>query len=474
MSPSSESNSSFQKAEIGEVPSHWDVLPLSEFTTRVTYGFTNPMPDAEEGPYKLTAKDINDGRILYESARKTTQEAFDNDLTDKSRPAKGDVLLTKDGSIGRVAICDTDGLCISQSVAVLKPNDRIESRFLKYVLTTPHYQRRMIGDADGTTIKHIYITRVNKMEVAIPPLPEQRAIASILGALDDKIELNRRMNATLESLARAIFKSWFVDFDPVHANAIRQNAGKTGAGQMPASSAIPTTHDPKVLDLFPSTFQDSGIPEGWSAETIGDHVELQRGKTYKSKLKNEPGPYLLGLGTIERNGGFRANKLVTYGGDSPDNLLMYPGDLYVSLKDVTQSADLLGAVARVPTSVEVGRLTQDTVKLVLADDSVSSNILYRTLLTPAYRSYCRNYATGTTNLGLAREDFLGYPVVVPTDEVQKAFDDTMHQIEGQIDTNERESSSLGMIRDALLPQLLSGELPVDDFITATEEVLANA
>src|SRR5713226_2712725 len=97
--------------------------------------------------------------------------------------------------------------------------------------------------------------------------------------------------------------------------------------------------------------------------TIGDYFTLQRGTTYKSRLLGQPGPVLLGLATIRRNGGFRIDSLQTYGGEAPDKLLVQPGDLYLSLKDVTQSADLLGAVARLPRDREPGRLTQDTVKL---------------------------------------------------------------------------------------------------------------
>ena len=98
--------------------------------------------------------------------------------------------------------------------------------------------------------------------------------------------------------------------------------------------------------------------------TLANYVELQRGNTYKSALLGQPGPYLLGLGSIARNGGFKGENLKTYGGQSDQRILLGPGDIYVSLKDVTQSADLLGAVSRVPRYVERGRLTQDTVKLV--------------------------------------------------------------------------------------------------------------
>src|SRR5688500_16880751 len=128
-------------------------------------------------------------------------------------------------------------------------------------------------------------------------------------------------------------------------------------------------------------------------QKIGDYFTLQRGTTYKSRLLGQPGPVLLGLATIQRNGGFRTDSLQTYGGDSPEKLIVQPGELYLSLKDVTQSADLLGAVARLPPDHPPGRLTQDTVRLVPKDADVPLDYLYWLLRTPQYRSYCRSRAT---------------------------------------------------------------------------------
>jgi type I restriction enzyme S subunit len=147
---------------------------------------------------------------------------------------------------------------------------------------------------------------------------------------------------------------------------------------------------------------------------LGDYFMIERGATYKSALLGLPGPVLLGLGTIRRHGGFRDDSLTTYGGESPDRMLVSPGDLYASLKDVTQSADLLGAVARLPRDVVGGRLTQDTVKLVPTAADSPLDYLYWVLRTPEYRDYCFEHATGTTTLGLRREDFLAFKVPEPT------------------------------------------------------------
>ena len=179
---------------------------------------------------------------------------------------------------------------------------------------------------------------------------------------------------------------------------------------------------------------------------LGDYFTLQRGTTYKSRLLGQPGPVLLGLASIQRNGGFRSDSLKTYGGESPDKLLVYPGELYLSLKDVTQSADLLGAVARLPLNCLPGRLTQDTVKLQPKDKSVPVEYLYWLLRTPQYRGHCRAHATGTTNLGLSRDDFFAFPAPEPT-PIQHRIVHVLDALDDKIELNRRINETLeGMAR----------------------------
>jgi type I restriction enzyme, S subunit len=182
--------------------------------------------------------------------------------------------------------------------------------------------------------------------------------------------------------------------------------------------------------------------------TLGDYFTLQRGTTYKSRLLGQPGPVLLGLATIQRNGGFRRDSIRTYGGDSARRLLVQPGELYLSLKDVTQSADLLGAVARMPLDLPPGRLTQDTVRLEPREANVPLGLLYWLLRTPQYRSYCRAHATGTTNLGLAREDFLAFVVPEPT-PVRLRLAAILEELDDKIELNGRVNETLEAIARAL-------------------------
>ncbi|HIT45374.1 MAG TPA: hypothetical protein IAC28_04685 [Candidatus Aphodovivens excrementavium] len=150
---------------------------------------------------------------------------------------------------------------------------------------------------------------------------------------------------------------------------------------------------------------------------LGDIVSLVRGNTYKSSLLSETdGPVLLGLGSIDRNGGFKYGTKKHYPGQSDLRILLHPGDLYVSLKDLTQACDLLGAIARVPNDIPEGRLTQDTVKLEFSPQAteLDRRYTYWSLRTPQYRAYCKARGTGTTNMSLSRTDFLNWRIPSPT------------------------------------------------------------
>lgn len=167
------------------LPATWPVSALGRCLVRATYGFTNPMPTIEDGPYLLTANDIGDGVIRYATARRTSEEAYVGAITEKSRPRVGDVLVTKDGSLGRVALADGRRACINQSVALLRPLQTVEPAYLVALLRSNPYQQLMQFQAGGTTIKHIYVTRIVKMPIPLPPRSQQREIVRLVRAIDE-------------------------------------------------------------------------------------------------------------------------------------------------------------------------------------------------------------------------------------------------------------------------------------------------
>ena len=182
--------------------------PLKSFLKDITYGFTNPMPDAKEGPWKVTAKDVVNGKVNYDTARKTTVQAFE-ELTAKSKPTVGDVLLTKDGTLGRCAVVEEDGICVNQSVAVLKCNEKILPKFLTILLQMPEYQREMLKSAGGGTIKHIYITKVVDMLIVVPTISQQMEFLSFVEQTDkSKLAIQQSLEK-LETLKKALMQKYF-------------------------------------------------------------------------------------------------------------------------------------------------------------------------------------------------------------------------------------------------------------------------
>lgn len=198
--PPAEAPHLYHPSPLGPIPKEWNACELRSKLSFISYGFTNPMPEAEEGPYMATAADIHGGRIQYESCRRTTRKAFDQLLTRKSRPIIGDVLLTKDGTLGRIAVVDREDVCINQSVAVLRPQETLHSAFLAALLSSPRWQDKMIADAGGSTIKHIYITVVDRMLIAWPK--NQKEIEAITACITEATESIAAETAHLAKLRR--------------------------------------------------------------------------------------------------------------------------------------------------------------------------------------------------------------------------------------------------------------------------------
>jgi len=173
----SEETYEFEDSPLGRIPVEWEVNQLRSYLSYLSYGFTNPMPTVNDGPYMVTAANISNGVVQYDGCRRTSIEAYKHLLTKKSRPEIGDILITKDGTLGRLAIVDQVPLCINQSVAVLRPKEDVNNDYLKMLLETPACQERILADAGGSTIKHIYISKIDKMLVAVPQdTNEQEAI----------------------------------------------------------------------------------------------------------------------------------------------------------------------------------------------------------------------------------------------------------------------------------------------------------
>ncbi|HYD85175.1 MAG TPA: restriction endonuclease subunit S [Opitutus sp.] len=436
-------------------PNEWLRGALSSVCTTITKG-TTPKDfvesDADSVVNYIKSESLNyDGTIDETAFAKI--DAATHEALKRSQLAENDILISIAGAkLGKCGSVQRKHLPANtnQAVAIVRVDPRkAHWRFVEYCLRQRTLTQAINSGVAQSAQPNLNLTDLGRIEFALPPLVEQRAIAAVLGALDDKIEANRRINATLEAMARALFKSWFVDFDPVRAKMEGRDLAMA----------------PDIVALFPDAMVEGvrGLtPAGWDMRALRDFVSLQRGTTYQSALLDDEGPFLLGLASIAPDGGFRSTSLRTYGGDCPEKMLLRPGDIYVSLKDVTQSGDLLGAVARVPKSIPVGRLTQDTLKLIFDRNAIEPTYVYWALRQPQYRAYCRARSMGTTNLSLSREDFLGYELPIPSEAEQRIVARALDAFDSRVELNLQINATLALTRDLLLPRLLSGALRVRD------------
>lgn len=288
------------------------------------------------------------------------------------------------------------------------------------------------------------------LDMRIPDEPEQRAIAGILGVLDDRIELRRRMCETLEEMARALFRSWFVNFDPVRAKYEGQPSGLT----------------PDLDALFPAAFEESElgeIPAGWSVQQLGDFVETVRGCSYRSSELTESEIALVTLKSFARGGGYRSDGLKPYSGKYKLKQVVGPGELVIACTDVTQNADVLGRPAIVAADRRFVNLVAslDTLIVRPLDATVNAVPFYYYLTgTPTFAKYTYAHSSGTTVLHLSKDEVPTFKFPAPPRDLIHAFAALAGPAHNRMLDSSTESATLSAQRNELLPQLLSGKLRV--------------
>ena len=328
---------------------------------------------------------------------------------------------------------------------IIKQEAPLDRRFLYYLLCSSGYRHEILAGATGTTVKHTSPQRILSFSFCLPPVPEQRAIAEILGALDDKIELNRRMNETLEAMARAIFKSWFVDFEPVRAKM----EGRWRRGQ--SLPGLPAD----LYDLFPDSFEDSPlgkVPKGWRVVPFGKVAEIFDSKRVPLSSRERanrrgPFPYFGAAGILDHIDDYLFDgTFVLLGEDGsvvkPDGR---PFVQYVWGKFwVNNHAHVLAGK---------GGVSSEHLALFLKDVNIAP------------------YVTGAVQPKLNQANMCSILFLLPSDVVCRLFAYVVRPLYDAVKVNVEQSELLAALRDALLPKLISGEIRIGDATAVVSEAV---
>lgn len=416
---------------------------LADLCDSIDYGFTTSAKDDPVGPKFLRITDIVGDGINW-----STVPFCEIDPGKKSnyRLHSGDIVIARTGATTGYSayLSDVPDAVFASYLVRLRIRRPHSARFIAYYLKGSQFWNYMHGVlGDKSAQPNASATTLTQAPIDIPPPEVQQRIAEVLGKLDDKIELNRQMNRTLGNMAAAIFKSWFIDFDPVHAKA------KGRAPNLPA----------EISDLFPDSFEDSAlgpIPKGWKLKPIGDTVRCVGGATPSTKNPEfwEGGrhPFVTprDMSSLQSPVILDSERHITDAGVEKISSKQLPvGAVILSSR---APIGYLG-VATVPVSVNQG-----VIAMICDRDLPNLYVLHWTAST---MDLIKSRAGGTTFAEISKQNFRPIPVLVPATPVRNAFMANVTPLHERITLNVRQNRGLAGLRNNLLPRFLNGEIELE-------------
>lgn len=398
----------------------WKEYKASEFCSNVTDGTHDSPKPKPFGHYMITSKHLKNNQIDFSSANFISEEDYQKVIM-RSSVEQYDILFSMIGTIGNVVhVKQKDVDFAVKNMGIFKlSKDYLKSYWLYYWLNSPCSKEYIYQRLAGSTQSYLTLNSLRDFPVLYPGTDDARRIVSILKSLDDKIELNRKINANLEAQAQALFKSWFVDFEPFKDQPFIESE----------------------LGM---------IPVGWRVGNIYEYIDVIYGAPYKSSLFNEnkDGLPLIRIRDLKTN----APQFYT-----PELL---PNTEYINAGDIVAGMDAefipyvwLG---------ERGVLNQRCCKFKGKNDAIS-NYYIRFLIKPELE-YVQSYKTGTTVSHLGKSDIDRFKLMTPPLDVVLAFSERVNPMKEEVVNRAKESRRLASLRDTLLPRLMSGELKVNEVI----------
>ena len=427
----------------------WPILSLREAGISL-FDCEHRTPPAQESGYPYVGiPQVKDGRIDLANVRHITPEHF-NEWTRKAKPKPFDVILSRRCNPGDTGfVSEGLGFALGQNLVLLRSNEtRVLKPFLRWLVRGSQWWEQVGKYINvGAVFDSLRCADIPEFRLTIPPIPDQRAIARILGTLDTKIDLNRRMNETLEAMARALFKSWFVDFDPVRA---KMEGRDTGLPQ-------------DIADLFPDRMVDSEmgeIPEGWCASTLAD-VALLNPESWSKR--NAPDSILY-VDLANTKWGYIDDIQIYTWAEAPSRgrRVLRRGDTIVGTVRPGNGSFAL---------IDRDGLTGSTGFAVLRPKTATEReIVWCAATSHDAIERLAHLADGGAYPAVRPRAVLGTVVVLPDTRVRLGFSSLAAPLVNRLQESQREARTLAALRDALLPRLISGEIRVGDAERVVESV----
>lgn len=420
--------------------SEWICTTLADLSLDISYGYTERACSEKVGPHFLRITDIQNGIVNW---IEVPYCPIAHEHHEKYKLRDGDIVIARTGnSTGENYLYEgnEDAVFASYLIRFRINQQKADPKFVWYNLRTRNWWDFINNSKTGSAQAGANAKVLGRFLIHYPPLSEQRAIAHILGTLNDKIELNRKQNETLEEMARALFKSWFVDFEPVRAKM----EGRWQRGQ-----SLPTL-PAHLYDLFPDRLVDSElgeILEGWELTSIDVKFDITMGQSPPENTYNKTGeglPFYQGRADF----GFRFPKRRIY--CTEPTRLAKNGDTLVSVRAP------VGDINMASEECAIGR------GVAAVQHKTKCRSYTYQFMNSISDVFSRFNAEGTVFGSIGKKDFQSIVHIKPSHVLMLAYEKLAFKLDDQIESNEYESCTLAQLRDTLLPKLISGELRVPD------------
>lgn len=363
----------------------------------------------------------------------------------------GDTLVAKitpcleNGKTAFVDVLNNDEVAFGSSeFIILRENDLSDKKFIYYLARSPLFRDRAISCMEGTSgRKRVNEGALKRQEIFVPELEEQQRIATVLSVLDDKIELNNKINVELEQMAKTLYDYWFVQFDFPNAKG---KPYKSSGGKM-----------------VYNTLLKRDVPEGWEVKKLKGLIAFTRGVSYTSSTMNENyGVPMINLKSFNLNGTYRIDGLKYFTGKLNKSRILYKDDLLIAITDVTREAEIIGKAILTPDFGESTVCSCDVARVDILKDSFSKNYLRYLFNSNHYHNYIKHFASGTLVLHLDLDGVLWYKDIIPPTILQEKFEGFVNSINEKIANNLQQNQQLATLRDWLLPMLMNGQAKVGE------------
>jgi type I restriction enzyme S subunit len=425
-----EAMSGWKETEIGNIPIHWKISTIGQIgdvTKLAGFEYTSHFSYVNDGEIiALRALNVRDGVLDLSDVKKIYKKISDE--LPRSKLFKNDILFTYVGAnIGQFAlITQNDKYHLAPNICRIRCSEQYDPYFLYSYFRSTFFKESLDGFSHGSSQPTMPMGSIRQIPVPFPPLPEQRAIAEVLSSLDDKIDLLHRQNKTLEAMAEALFRQWFVEL-----------------------------------------CRDE-LPEEWKIVNLSDIAEVQNGYSFSSNDYigcNEAVLEVLKMGHIEKGGGLRANPKRNYvpKDEKLSKYILNKNDIVMAMTDMKDNVVILGVPALVDKSNHYV-LNQRVARIFLRSNEllVNNYLLYIQLKDPENIAVLQSKANGGVQVNLTTQTIKDIQIIVPSMNFQIENAQILVEIYSNKEANHSQIHTLEKLRDILLPKLMSGEVKVEE------------